>query len=98
MSLTLLKNGFYLHLNSLKGVGCLGSAPDPPIAKESGPQAACSQWAPKELKMVLTQFKNVFYSHPNAPKSVGGWGSGRPRPPPIAMESVFGACHFDTSS
>ena len=45
-----------------------------------GPQAAGSQWTPRELKMVLTLFKNGLHLHPNAPKSVGAWGSVRPRP------------------
>ena len=33
--LTLFKNGFHLHPNALRSVGGWGSAPDPPIVRES---------------------------------------------------------------
>ena len=49
------------------------------------PQAAGSQWGPKELKMVLTQFKNGFHLHLNAD-------------PQIARESTIGACQSDMPS
>ena len=35
MVLMLFKNGFHLHPNAPKSVGIWGSAPDPPMARES---------------------------------------------------------------
>ena len=57
-SLTLIKNGFHLHQNFLKGVGVggWGSAPDPPIARESALGACQSdmpswKWCQRNSKM-----------------------------------------------
>ena len=44
--------------------------------------AACPQWAPKELRMLLALLKNGFHLHLNSPKGVDRWLGFRTRPPP----------------
>ena len=76
ISLTLLEKGFHLQLNSPKGVGGWGSAPDPPIARESA-FGACLSYRVENGVNAIQKWV------PFTPKySKKRWRLGlRPRPP-----------------
>ena len=78
----------------------LGLRPRPLIARESGrAPSALASLTQKIENGVFLHFSKIDSIHSQllpSPKSSGGWGSAPD--PPIAKESTFGPCQFDTPS
>ena len=88
--LRLFKNGFHLHPNAPKSVGGWGSAPDPPIARESGRAPSALASLTRKIENGVNAIQKWVPFTPNCSQVPKALVAGAPpHTPPKARESAF---------